>query len=123
MTVTQTYRTIWRRPFENTGWRPNPRLPNARRCGTAKPPRESWRRFSTMSSSPYMSLVGPRPALFNQDDQIALRTKSRAHILTPGITSWAQIRNTKPQLPVFSSELGFELQDKLEKTRIERFMI
>lgn len=38
-----------------------------------------------------MSIVGPRPALFNQDDQIALRTKSGAHILTPGITGWAQI--------------------------------
>ena len=38
-----------------------------------------------------MSIVGPRPALFNQDDQIALRTESGAHVLTPGITGWAQI--------------------------------
>ena len=38
-----------------------------------------------------MSIVGPRPALFNQDDQIALRTKSGAHVLVPGITGWAQI--------------------------------
>ena len=38
-----------------------------------------------------MSIVGPRPALFNQDDQIALRTESGAHVLVPGITGWAQI--------------------------------
>ena len=38
-----------------------------------------------------MSIVGPRPALFNQDDQIALRTESGVHVLTPGITGWAQI--------------------------------
>jgi O-antigen biosynthesis protein WbqP len=38
-----------------------------------------------------MSIVGPRPALFNQNDQIALRTESGAHVLVPGITGWAQI--------------------------------
>ena len=38
-----------------------------------------------------MSIVGPRPALFNQDDQIELRTASGAHVLVPGITGWAQI--------------------------------
>ena len=38
-----------------------------------------------------MSIVGPRPALFNQEDQISLRTESGAHVLTPGITGWAQI--------------------------------
>ena len=38
-----------------------------------------------------MSIVGPRPALFNQDDQIALRTESGAHVLVPGITGWAQV--------------------------------
>jgi O-antigen biosynthesis protein WbqP len=38
-----------------------------------------------------MSIVGPRPALFNQEDQIALRTESGTHVLTPGITGWAQI--------------------------------
>ena len=38
-----------------------------------------------------MSLVGPRPALFNQDDLIALRTESGVHQLVPGITGWAQI--------------------------------
>lgn len=38
-----------------------------------------------------MSLVGPRPALFNQDDLIELRTREGVHALTPGITGWAQI--------------------------------
>ena len=38
-----------------------------------------------------MSFVGPRPALFNQDDLISLRTKNCIHDLKPGITGWAQI--------------------------------
>ena len=38
-----------------------------------------------------LSLVGPRPALFNQDDLIALRTRSGVHRLVPGITGWAQV--------------------------------
>lgn len=38
-----------------------------------------------------MSLVGPRPALFNQDDLVAKRTKLGIHSLRPGITGWAQI--------------------------------
>jgi O-antigen biosynthesis protein WbqP len=38
-----------------------------------------------------MSFVGPRPALFNQDDLIELRTKKGIHHLTPGLTGWAQI--------------------------------
>ena len=38
-----------------------------------------------------MTIVGPRPALFNQDDQIALRTTAGCHVLTPGITGWAQV--------------------------------
>jgi O-antigen biosynthesis protein WbqP len=38
-----------------------------------------------------MSFVGPRPALFNQEDLIALRTKSGVQKLVPGLTGWAQI--------------------------------
>jgi O-antigen biosynthesis protein WbqP len=38
-----------------------------------------------------MSIVGPRPALFNQEDLIAMRTASGIHELTPGLTGWAQI--------------------------------
>lgn len=38
-----------------------------------------------------MTFVGPRPALFNQDDLVALRTKENVHTLVPGITGWAQV--------------------------------
>jgi O-antigen biosynthesis protein WbqP len=38
-----------------------------------------------------LSLVGPRPALFNQDDLVALRTRYGVHRLVPGITGWAQV--------------------------------
>lgn len=38
-----------------------------------------------------MSLVGPRPALFNQNDLIELRTHSGVHELVPGLTGWAQV--------------------------------
>lgn len=46
-----------------------------------------------------MSLVGPRPALFNQDDLIALRTTQGVHQLVPGITGWAQV-NGRDELPI-----------------------
>jgi O-antigen biosynthesis protein WbqP len=46
-----------------------------------------------------MSFVGPRPALFNQDDLIAQRTLAGVHILTPGLTGWAQI-NGRDELPI-----------------------
>ena len=46
-----------------------------------------------------MSFVGPRPALFNQDDLIALRTEKGIHRLTPGLTGWAQI-NGRDELPI-----------------------
>lgn len=46
-----------------------------------------------------MSLVGPRPALFNQDDLIALRTEAGVHELQPGLTGWAQI-NGRDELPI-----------------------
>ena len=46
-----------------------------------------------------MTFVGPRPALFNQDDLVELRTKKNVHILTPGVTGWAQI-NGRDRLPI-----------------------
>jgi len=46
-----------------------------------------------------MSFVGPRPALFNQDDLIALRTERQVHTLLPGVTGWAQV-NGRDELPV-----------------------
>ena len=46
-----------------------------------------------------MSFVGPRPALFNQADLIELRTRKGIHVLTPGLTGWAQI-NGRDELPI-----------------------
>ena len=46
-----------------------------------------------------MSIVGPRPALFNQDDLIALRTEQGVHCLRPGLTGWAQV-NGRDELPI-----------------------
>ena len=46
-----------------------------------------------------MSFVGPRPALFNQDDLIELRTQEGVHKLQPGLTGWAQI-NGRDELPI-----------------------
>lgn len=46
-----------------------------------------------------MSFVGPRPALFNQDDLIALRTQYGVHELVPGLTGWAQV-NGRDELPI-----------------------
>ena len=46
-----------------------------------------------------MSFVGPRPALFNQDDLIALRTGKGVDKLLPGLTGWAQV-NGRDELPI-----------------------
>ena len=46
-----------------------------------------------------MSFVGPRPALFNQYDLIALRTEQGVHELVPGLTGWAQV-NGRDELPI-----------------------
>jgi O-antigen biosynthesis protein WbqP len=46
-----------------------------------------------------MSFVGPRPALFNQHDLIALRTEKGVHELVPGLTGWAQV-NGRDELPI-----------------------
>jgi O-antigen biosynthesis protein WbqP len=53
-----------------------------------------------------MSFVGPRPALFNQDDLVALRTSKGVHVLTPGLTGWAQI-NGRDELPI-PVKVGFD---------------
>ena len=47
----------------------------------------------------HMSFVGPRPALFNQDDLVAQRTELGVHELVPGLTGWAQV-NGRDELPI-----------------------
>lgn len=53
--------------------------------------------FSVISGD--MSFVGPRPALFNQEDLISLRTKLGVEKIRPGITGWAQV-NGRDELPI-----------------------
>jgi O-antigen biosynthesis protein WbqP len=48
-----------------------------------------------------MSFVGPRPALYNQDDLIALRTQHGLNHLQPGLTGWAQV-NGRDELTILS---------------------
>lgn len=53
-----------------------------------------------------MSFVGPRPALYNQDDLVALRTARGIHRIVPGLTGWAQI-NGRDELPI-PVKVGFD---------------
>jgi O-antigen biosynthesis protein WbqP len=46
-----------------------------------------------------MSFIGPRPALYNQDDLVDLRTKRGIHRLVPGVTGWAQV-NGRDDIPI-----------------------
>lgn len=55
-----------------------------------------------------MSVVGPRPALFNQDDLVALRTQHGVHLLTPGLTGWAQI-NGRDELAI-PDKVAFDVE-------------
>jgi O-antigen biosynthesis protein WbqP len=55
-----------------------------------------------------MSFVGPRPALFNQHDLIALRTEQGVHTLVPGLTGWAQI-NGRDELRI-DEKVRFDVQ-------------
>lgn len=59
-----------------------------------------------------MSLVGPRPALFNQYDLMALRAEAGVDVLRPGITGWAQI-NGRDEIPL-------ERKVALEREYLER---
>jgi O-antigen biosynthesis protein WbqP len=60
-----------------------------------------------------MSFVGPRPALFNQHDLIALRTERGVHKLVPGLTGWAQV-NGRDVLPISDKvELDAEYLEKM----------
>ena len=62
-----------------------------------------------------MSFVGPRPALFNQQDLIALRTANGLHTLLPGLTGWAQV-NGRDDLPIpekVSLEMTYQQRQSL----------
>jgi O-antigen biosynthesis protein WbqP len=53
-----------------------------------------------------MSIVGPRPALFNQHDLIELRTQRGVHTLRPGLTGWAQV-NGRDEIPI-PEKVGYD---------------
>jgi O-antigen biosynthesis protein WbqP len=59
-----------------------------------------------------LSFVGPRPALFNQDDLVALRTRCGVHALTPGLTGWAQVNGR--------DELAIPAKVKLDREYLEK---
>ena len=59
-----------------------------------------------------MVFVGSRPALYNQDDLMALRVKAGVHKLKPGITGWAQINGR--------DEISIEAKVKLEQEYLQR---
>lgn len=53
-----------------------------------------------------MSFVGPRPALYNQDDLISARNKKKIHLIKPGLTGWSQI-NGRDELSI-SEKVSFD---------------
>ena len=55
-----------------------------------------------------MSLVGPRPALYNQEDLIAMRSQLGIEVLTPGLTGWAQV-NGRDELDL-QTKVDFDYQ-------------
>lgn len=59
-----------------------------------------------------MSFVGPRPALFNQNDLIAMRTECGVHELLPGLTGWAQVNGR--------DELAIPEKVRLDEVYLER---
>lgn len=78
-----------------------------------------------------MTLVGPRPALFNQDDLVELRTHHGVHRLVPGITGWAQV-NGRDDLAIpekvamekyYLQEKGFRLDLKILCMTVSKVII
>jgi O-antigen biosynthesis protein WbqP len=61
-----------------------------------------------------MSFVGPRPALYNQQDLIELRTRCGVHRLAPGLTGWAQV-NGRDELPI-PEKVALDLEYLNKKT-------
>lgn len=78
-----------------------------------------------------MSIIGPRPALWNQDDLVAARDEYGANALVPGLTGYAQI-NGRDELPIpvkakldgyYAQHLGFALDVKIFFLTIGRVLV
>lgn len=69
-----------------------------------------------------MSFVGPRPALFNQQDLIDLRTAHGVHTLVPGLTGWAQV-NGRDELPIHDKVLFDVVYLKQQSLRFDIFIL
>ncbi len=68
-----------------------------------------------------MSIVGPRPALWNQDDLVAERDKYGANDVMPGLTGWAQINGRDElEIPV-KAKLDGEYTEALNRGRFKGF--
>ena len=103
------FRTMWL----NTPCLPTHQLSNPQQHLT---PLGSFLRKSSLDELPQlwsvmrgeMSLVGPRPALFNEHDLIDLRTQHGVQILLPGLTGWAQV-NGRDELPI-PQKVAFDVE-------------
>lgn len=70
-----------------------------------------------------MSVIGPRPALWNQDDLIAERDKYGANDIRPGLTGWAQI-NGRDELPIdIKAKFDGEYTEKLDRGGFTAFFM
>ena len=70
-----------------------------------------------------MSVIGPRPALWNQDDLIAEREQYGANDVRPGLTGWAQI-NGRDELEIpLKARLDGEYVERLGSSSINGFMM
>lgn len=69
-----------------------------------------------------MSFVGPRPALFNQEDLIALRTERGVHTLVPGLTGWAQV-NGRDDLSILDKVELDAVYLRLQSVRFDVYIL
>jgi O-antigen biosynthesis protein WbqP len=70
-----------------------------------------------------MSIIGPRPALWNQDDLVAEREKYGANDVKPGLTGWAQI-NGRDELSIeYKAKLDGEYVEKLNAGAFKGFLM
>jgi O-antigen biosynthesis protein WbqP len=68
-----------------------------------------------------MCFVGPRPALFNQDDLMKLRINAGVHTLMPGVTGWAQV-NGRDELKL-EQKVSYEKEYMLKRSILFDFYI